>query len=146
MPSMVSSDPRDKTVLVIDDDEYICEFLRTILSMEGFKVAVAMDGTSALRIVDGKHVDLIVLDWMMPVLSGFDVLQKLQSGYHKDIPVIVVTARISDPDTVASILKQVSVKEFESKPLDQHRFTSKVHQLLKTVSIKEKEPPPSSHA
>src|SRR5581483_2145835 len=92
-----ATEPGQKVVLVVDDDRYICEYLGFILEKTGFKVLSAFDGAAALKIVGSSRISLIVLDWMMPVLSGFQVIKKLQESEDKQIPVIVISAHVADP-------------------------------------------------
>src|SRR3989338_5046142 len=107
----------EKTILIVDDDESICAFLQTLLEKEGYKTEVADKGDSAIKIVESKKIDLIVLDWMMPILSGFEVLKTLQTDEHRKIPVVVITARASDRNTIVMIRQEMNVAEFMPKPI-----------------------------
>jgi len=127
-----------KTILVIDDDESICSFLRVLLEKEGFNVEVKFSGEAGVKSVASSSVDLVILDWMMPILSGFEVLRMLQSEEHRDVPVIVITARVTDKSTVDLIKQEMNVVDFVTKPIKQPQFVSTVHQILKTESPKEK--------
>lgn len=131
-----TGEAKDKRVLVIDDDESICFFLKVLLEKEGFKVEVAYDGELGVKVVNAQKVDLIVLDWMMPVFSGFDVIKLLQTGEHKSIPVIIITARLTDQNTIKMIQKEMNVAGFMSKPIQNEAFISKVHEVLGTKSSK----------
>lgn len=126
--------PRTKTILIVDDDEFICLFIRTILEKDGFAVVAAYNGEDALKIIESEKVDLLLLDWMMPILSGFDVLKSLQN--HKDqskLPVMVVTASVTDSDTVSFIRNQMNVVEFMSKPIEHSYLLKRVHEVLQTT-------------
>jgi DNA-binding response OmpR family regulator len=131
-------DPTEKTVLVVDDDQYICIFLQTILEKEGFKVDLASNGEEALNLVRNKSIDFIVLDWMMPVLSGFDVLKALRKDEERHIPVMVITAHVSDQETIDMILNEMHAADFMTKPVDHKNFIKHVHRILKTSPPKEK--------
>ncbi len=125
--------PNTKTILIVDDDEFICLFIKTILEKDGFNVAIAYNGEEALKTIETASVDLILLDWMMPVLSGFDVLKNLQNNQDKSrIPVMVVTASVTDSDTVSFIRKQMNVVEFMPKPIEHVYLLQRVHETLKT--------------
>ncbi len=125
--------PNTKTILIVDDDEFICLFIKTILEKDGFNVAIAYNGEEALKAIETTSVDLILLDWMMPVLSGFDVLKNLQNNQDKSkIPVMVVTASVTDSDTVSFIRKQMNVVEFMPKPIEHAYLLQRVHETLKT--------------
>ena len=120
-----------KTILVVDDDDSICIFLKTILEKEGFQVEIAYNGEEALEIVRAKPVHLIVLDWMMPILSGFGVLQALQKDQTIAVPVVVITASVTDDETVHFINKQMNVYSFMTKPLDYKAFLVTVRKVLR---------------
>ncbi len=126
--------PRTKTILIVDDDEFICLFIRTILEKDGFAVVTAYNGEEALRIIESEKVDLLLLDWMMPILSGFDVLKNLQNSKDQSkLPVMVVTASVTDSDTVSFIRKQMNVVEFMSKPIEHSYLLKRVHEVLQTA-------------
>lgn len=125
--------PKSKTILIVDDDEFICLFIRTILEKDGFNTEIAHNGEDALSIVEEKKVDMLLLDWMMPILSGFDVLKSLQKDEaNAKIPVIIITASVTDADTVSMINRQINVVEFMSKPIEHTYLLKRVHELLKT--------------
>jgi CheY-like chemotaxis protein len=82
-----------KTLLVVDDEVGITDALNDILSEEGFLVLVAPNGKVALERIAEKRPDLILLDYMMPVMDGREMLQALRGGSaHQDIPVILMSA------------------------------------------------------
>jgi DNA-binding response OmpR family regulator len=74
----------------------------------------------------------MVLDWMMPVLSGFEVIKTLQAEKHGDIPVIVITAQVTDENTIETIRKEINVADFVAKPIQAGLFTARVHEILNT--------------
>jgi DNA-binding response OmpR family regulator len=88
-----------RQVLVVDDDALTLEILRTILDLEDFDVRTATDGPSALAAVREERPDVVVLDVMMPGMSGLDVCAELRSEpATKDLPIILLTARDADAD------------------------------------------------
>ena len=98
-----------KTILIIEDDIYIGNMLEEALSKEDYRVSRAYSGTEALLVLSGIHPDLILLDLMLPGLSGKDVLPKL-----KGIPVIVVSAKV---DLLLSGAVDYVTKPFSTKEL-----------------------------
>lgn len=82
---------RGLSVLVVDDDRDLVNLLERILVEEGYEVAKAYDGESALVLVDEHRPDLVILDIMMPGLDGFEVLDSVRQRYN--IPVIMLTAK-----------------------------------------------------
>ena len=90
---------RQITILVVDDEPDVVTFLQRALESEGFTVIPAYDGLAALDIADTDKPDLILLDIMMPMMSGYDVCRQLKSNPQtKMIPIICVTSAQS-PDT-----------------------------------------------
>lgn len=88
-----------RRVLVVDDDALTLEILRTILDLEDFAVRTAGDGEAALAAVAEEQPDVLVLDVMMPGLTGFEVASRLRSDPDTgDLPIILLTARDGDDD------------------------------------------------
>ncbi|HAM36937.1 MAG TPA: hypothetical protein DEB40_06875 [Elusimicrobia bacterium] len=125
-------DPREKLVLLVDDDESLLELLEHVVQKEGFRTDRAMDGPEALRKVDALMPDLILLDFMLPGKGGYEVLRELQSGGNGHIPVVVITGRQLDRKQIEMVRLESNVKEFFIKPLRPAILTSLLHNLLKT--------------
>ena len=89
----------DEKILIIDDDKYINDMLSEALNDEGYAVLKAYSGTEALLILEKQRPDLVLLDLMLPGLSGEEILPKI-----KDIPVIVVSAKTDSADKVSLLL------------------------------------------
>jgi two-component system response regulator CpxR len=110
---------RPPRVLVVDDDRFIRESLDDLLSEEGYEVELADNGVAALAAIRDGHPDLVLLDLMMPVLSGWEVLEQLdeeRGGSGGGVPVIVISAF---PAPVSAILGR-GVRACFGKPLDTH--------------------------
>jgi len=91
--------PRQKKILVVDDERHIVRLVQVNLEREGHQVVSAFDGKEALKKVESEKPDLIVLDVMMPHMDGFEVLKRLKSDDKtKDIPVVMLTAKAQDAD------------------------------------------------
>lgn len=104
-----------KTIAIIDDDLYIGDLLERLLRQEGYRVIRAYSGTEALLLLERERPDLILLDLMLPGLSGEEVLRKTA-----EIPVIVVSAKIGIDDKVNVLLNGAAdyiTKPFEAKEL-----------------------------
>lgn len=132
------SEPKDKTILVVDDDESICAFLKILLGKDGFCVEIAGTGAEAMKVVGSKKVDLVILDWMMPSVSGYEVVKMLQEDEYRQIPVIIITARVTDRDTIEMIRQELNVADFVAKPIQHAVFMNRIHQILNTLSPVEK--------
>ena len=113
-----------KTILIIDDDTHIGNMLEEALSKDGYRVSRAYSGTEALLVLSGIRPDLILLDLMLPGLSGEDVLPRL-----KGIPVIVVSAKV-DIDNKVDLLLSGAV-DYVTKPFELEVLHSRIHALLR---------------
>jgi DNA-binding response OmpR family regulator len=104
-------------LLVVDDDEANRDLLSRRLTRKGYEVAVAEDGSRAIGLVRGQPFDLVLLDVVMPGLSGLEVLQELrQSHPATELPVIMVTAKNESGDIVEAL--RLGANDYVSKPLD----------------------------
>ena len=90
---------KSRRILIVDDNDLNNQYLRTLLLRHNFTVDVATDGPAAIALIRSHRPDVVLLDVMMPGMSGLEVLQQLRtdSSQH-DIPVILVTARSQDDD------------------------------------------------
>ena len=125
-------DPKDKLVLLVDDDESILDLLEFVVKKEGFKVERAVDGQEALRKAEALHPDAIILDFMLPGLGGFEVLKSLQMGDCRGIPVFVITGRRIDRQTIEMVRQESNVREFMEKPIKPAVLSAMLHRLLHT--------------
>lgn len=108
-----------KKIFVIDDDVYIGDMLEEILTIEGYSVSRAYSGTEALLLLSGNKPDLVLLDLMLPGLSGEEVLEKI-----KDIPVIVVSAKIDVNDKINLLLGGAA--DYVTKPFDTKELLARI--------------------
>ena len=114
-------------VLVVDDDEDNTVIASTILRTHGYDVRVASSGMGALKILAEEHIDLVLLDIMMPEMDGIEVLDRMQSNPRNSaIPVILVTAKAQDEDVLTGY--KCGADYYITKP-----FTSR--QLLHGVAL-----------
>ncbi len=105
------------TVLVVDDDENNRDVLGRVLQLKGYAVVLAASGPEALEIVSSKPVDLVLLDIMMPDVSGLDVLKALRASHARDaLPVIMATAKDQPKDVVDAL--EMGANDYVTKPLD----------------------------
>ncbi|HAH08259.1 MAG TPA: hypothetical protein DCM05_17325 [Elusimicrobia bacterium] len=125
-------DPKNKLILIVDDDESILDLLEHVVKKEGFKVERAADGQEALRKAEALNPDAIILDFMLPGLGGFEVLKSLQMGDARGIPVLIITGRRIDRQTVEMVRQESNVREFIEKPIKPAILSSILHRLLKT--------------
>lgn len=123
--------PNTHTVLIVDDDSFQQEFLKILLEAEGYKVIIAANGPQALATVSENIPDLILLDLIMPGLSGFQVAQKLKEDPEtRQIP-IVVTTSIDEHDKRIQAL-EIGVDDFLNKPVNRIELLVRVKNLLQS--------------
>ncbi len=108
-----------KKIFIIDDDVYIGDMLEEVLTKEGYAVSRAYSGTEALLLLSGDKPDLVLLDLMLPGLSGEKVMEKI-----KDIPVIVVSAKIDVNDKVNLLLGGAA--DYVTKPFDMQELLARI--------------------
>lgn len=106
-----------RKILTCDDEKHIVRLIQVNLERAGYEVVTAYNGAECLEAVAADKPDLIVLDVMMPEMSGFEVLEKLKSSDDtKDIPVIMLTARAQDADVLRGW--QSGVETYLTKPFN----------------------------
>ncbi len=115
-------------VLLVEDDHDMSEVLLQTLTKRGFTVQVAGSGKSAMDLLRVNKYDIIVLDWMMPGLSGVDVCRSLRSaGDHT--PILMLTARTSDDDTAAGL--DAGADDYLTKPFENKVLAARLRALLR---------------
>ncbi|NCP24757.1 MAG: response regulator [Erythrobacter sp.] len=120
-------------ILIADDDPILVELVRFRLEGAGYQVLEATDGQQAIEAVKTERPDLIVLDSMMPLLSGREVLLYLQKNTAtKDIPVIMLTARSGESDIVSAIRSGAS--DYLTKPFIPQELLVRIEKLLTLVT------------
>ncbi len=115
-----------KTLLVVDDEVGVTEALQDLLSEEGFAVLTARNGKDGLKRIAEKRPDLILLDYMMPVMDGRELLLTVQAdAAHRDIPVILMSAMPR-----SSIPQDCKPAAFLRKPFEIDQLLAEVGRLL----------------
>jgi len=117
-------------VLIVDDETDVVEFIARTLQTEGFDVVCAYDGIGALDLVDSERPDLVVLDIMMPMMSGYEVCEQMKSNPQtQDIPIICVSSAHT-PDARALSLR-VGAATLIVKPFRPAELVAQVRRYLK---------------
>lgn len=117
-------------ILIAEDERGQAEVLKYNLESEGFRVRVAADGAKALELIDEAIPDLLILDWMLPEVSGIKIMQRLRSGSEtKSLPVIMLTARGEEDDRVRGF--EVGVDDYVVKPYLPSELVARVHAVLR---------------
>ena len=127
--------PSEYKILIVDDVMSNVLLLKVLLTNEKFAIATANNGQQALEQVEKEHPDLVLLDVMMPDLSGFEVAQRLKSNPDTaDIPIIFLTALNSTTDIVKGF--QVGANDFISKPFNKEELIIRVTHQISLVAAK----------
>jgi CheY-like chemotaxis protein len=122
------------TVLVVDDDVAIRDALRDVLGPEGFDVSVAQNGAVGLTAMRSSCPDIVVLDLMMPVLSGWEVLEVTDADADlRDIPIIVLSAMCAP---LASAERRGGVRHSFCKPVDLDALVGALQSLTSDASVR----------
>jgi two-component system response regulator RegX3 len=121
------------TVLVVEDEESFIEALVVGLKREGFLVKVARDGAEAVETFDAVRPDLVLLDVMLPRLSGIDVCRELRS--RSRVPIIMVTAKGGEIDTVVGL--EVGADDYVTKPYRLRELVARMRAVLRRAPPQE---------
>jgi two-component system response regulator RegX3 len=124
---MAESSP---TVLVVEDEESFVEALVVGLRREGFLVKVARDGSEALDLFDSVRPDLVLLDVMLPKVSGIDVCREIRTRGSR-VPIIMVTAKGAEIDTVVGL--EVGADDYVTKPYRLRELVARMRAVLRRV-------------
>jgi CheY-like chemotaxis protein len=121
--------PRRRTILVADDADDILKDCETLLSAAGYQVLLAQDGVDALRLIREEHPDLVVLDLLMPRMTGFDVLREIRQDERvKDTIVLAISSVYKD--NILDFLHQLGAQGFLDKTQIQEALAFRVASLL----------------
>lgn len=118
------------TILIADDDTELCELLREYLCQEGFEVRLAHDGEQALVESRRPGLDAMVLDIMMPRMTGIDVLRNLRK--ESELPVIMLTARGDDVDRIIGL--ELGADDYLAKPANPRELLARIRAVLRRAS------------
>lgn len=128
---------RDKTILVIDDDEQVRRLVQTLLEQEGARVITAAEGDSALRLFYRHQPDLVIVDIMMPLVSGWEVVRRIRE--LSDVPVIMLTAVHGDQETVRALT--MGCDDYVTKPFTPNVLIARAKVILRRSELSD-EPDP----
>lgn len=118
------------TILVVEDEAPLLTLLRYNLEKQGFRVDEAADGQEALMRVAEAPPDLVLLDWMLPALSGLEVCRQLRRRHDtRDMPIIMVTARTEDQDAVRAL--DIGADDYIAKPFVMDALLARIRALLR---------------
>ncbi len=117
-------------VLIIDDDEELCDLVSEYLTVEGFETNCVHDGETGLKRAGSGDYDLAILDVMLPKMNGFDVLRNLRE--KSDVPVLMLTARGDDMERIVGL--EIGADDYLPKPFNPRELVARLRAILRRVS------------
>ncbi len=120
-------------VLAVEDEEAISHLLNYNLTAEGFAVSIIDDGYEALMAAEDFQPDIILLDWMLPNVSGIEICRQLRAHTEtRDIPIIMLTARAEEEDRLCGFDK--GADDYVTKPFSMKELVARIHAVLRRVN------------
>jgi DNA-binding response OmpR family regulator len=121
----------DKTILVIDDDEQILNLVQTLLEQEGARVVTSAEPEAALRLLYRHQPDLVIVDLIMPVMSGLELVRRIRE--LSDVPIMMVTAMQGDQETVRAL--RIGCDDYVTKPFIPSVLIARAKVLLRRTEM-----------
>ena len=127
---MSLSDPK---ILVVEDEPNQVELIEFNLNSQGYEVVVARDGEEALNLAEEENPDLILLDWMLPKVSGIEVCRQLRrSKMTREIPIVILTARSEESDKIRGL--DIGADDYITKPYSIKELLARVRAAMRRPS------------
>lgn len=121
------------TVLVVDDEAAICDMIRFALEKAGLEVQTANNAHEALLRINESRPDIILLDWMMPGVSGLELTRRLRKdSYTEDIPIIMLTAKVTEDDKVAGL--EAGTDDYVIKPFSPRELIARIKAVMRRTN------------
>jgi DNA-binding response OmpR family regulator len=124
------NNPTEARVLLVDDDRELCQMLTEYLEAERFAVASVHDGGEALAALQGNAYEILILDVMLPSVSGFEVLRKLGASFPT--PILMLTARGDDVDRIVGL--ELGADDYLSKPFNPRELVARIRAILRRAT------------
>ena len=119
-------------ILVVEDEESLAQLLQYNLEKEGYQVTRAADGEEAMLLADETPPDLVLLDWMLPKLSGIEVCRRLRANRKlRNTPIIILTARAEETDRIRGL--DTGADDYLVKPISMTELAARVRAVLRRV-------------
>ncbi|MCB0006595.1 MAG: response regulator transcription factor, partial [Anaerolineales bacterium] len=116
-------------ILVVDDEASVVEVVSLYLRREGFQVAIARDGLSALQQLEMRQPALVVLDLMLPSVDGLEIIRRLRNDRGSKVPVIMLTARSQETDRIYGL--ELGADDYVTKPFSPAELVARVKAVLR---------------
>lgn len=119
-------------ILIVEDDDAISALLEYNLSKDGYEAVVAADGEEALTLVSERLPDIVVLDWMLPKVSGIEVCRRLrQRTESRNVPIIMLTARGEESDRIRGL--DTGADDYVVKPFTMSELSARIRAVLRRL-------------
>lgn len=119
-------------ILVVDDDKNTRLLMRAVLEAEKYTVSTAEDGKKALEIMENEHIDLVIIDIMMPNMDGYEFTKTLRNA-NNELPVLMISAKQLSSDRKKGFL--AGIDDFMTKPIDEEEMLLRIKALLRRSKI-----------
>lgn len=127
---------KQHTILVADDEPRLVRLVKANLEVDNYRVLVAYDGASALKIVEMEQPDLVILDIMLPDMDGYEVCQRIRE--FSTVPVIMLTARAREKDRIQGF--DAGADDYLSKPFSTQELLARVKAVLRRSTSRQEQP------
>jgi two-component system phosphate regulon response regulator PhoB len=132
-PASMALNAKPINVLIVDDDSAIREMVRFVLHKDGMQVQGAEGAREALSAISAQRPDIILMDWMLPGISGLELTRRLRrETLTADIPVIMLTARMTEDDKVAGL--EAGCDDYVLKPFSPRELNARINAVLRRAS------------
>ena len=119
-------------ILVVEDEDALATLLQYNLEKEGYSVALSGDGEEALMMADERMPDLVVLDWMLPKISGIEVCRRLRGRSEtRNLPIVMLTARGEESDRIRGL--DTGADDYVIKPFSMAELTARIRAVLRRI-------------
>jgi two-component system phosphate regulon response regulator PhoB len=119
-------------ILVVEDEDSLATLLQYNLEKEGYRVGLCADGEEALIMIDEKQPDLLVLDWMLPTVSGIEVCRRLrQRSETRNLPIVMLTARGEESDRIRGL--DTGADDYVVKPFSMTELCARIRAVLRRI-------------
>jgi two-component system phosphate regulon response regulator PhoB len=119
-------------ILVVEDEAALVSVLRYNLEREGFEVVEARDGEEAMLVADERPLDIVLLDWMLPNVSGIEVCRRLRrKSETANVPIVMLTARGEEADRIRGL--DMGADDYVAKPFSMAELMARLHAVLRRV-------------
>lgn len=120
---------QDITILIIEDEPGIVKIIKLYLEKEGYNVLTAFDGEEGLKVFDENEISLVILDLMLPKLSGEEVIKQIRN--KSEVPVIMVTAKVDEENKIGGL--RLGADDYVTKPFSPRELMERVKAVLRRI-------------